>query len=391
MTGLPLRTVSRRGTPVAPAIAVIFLLSVTARQALVEWKARPQNAQLSGLGSESTFNYSIGWVAPVRWVVTGGCGFIGCRLVSRLGQDPDNTVRVVDNLSASSRDDLRSVCGFREVSVASVAHMQPGNGVELVVGDIRDADLAVKAVAGADTVVHLAACTGVLSSVRNPRLDCEANVLGTLNYLEAARHAGCRSFVLASSGASLGNQDPPIHERKVPLPISPYGAGKLAGEAYCLAFHGTYGLGTVILRFGNVYGPGSAHKQSVVAKFIRRAHAGVPWLIYGDGQQSRDFIYVDDVVEALIKAARSGLAGQVFQIATGRETTVLELVQQLADVLAEATGARPTIKHTNFIAGEVRRNYCDISKAVEVLGWHPRTDLERGLRETVQWFANRGR
>jgi UDP-glucose 4-epimerase len=129
----------------------------------------------------------------------------------------------------------------------------------------------------------------------------------------------------------------------------------------------------------------------VVARFIKQALAGEPWVIYGDGYQSRDFIFVDDVVQALITAARAGLGGNVFQIGTSRQTTVLELVQQLAEALAETTGARPTVKHASSIAGEVRRNYSDISKAIEVLEWRPRTDLERGLRETVQWFANRER
>jgi UDP-glucose 4-epimerase len=172
----------------------------------------------------------------------------------------------------------------------------------------------------------------------------------------------------------------------VPRPLSPYGASKLAGEGYCQAFHGSYAQPTIALRFGNVYGPRSAHKQSVVAKFIKSALSGEVLQIYGDGTQTRDFIYVDDLVEAVIAAASSGLGGEVFQIATHRETTVVELADLLVAILEEKTGRRPELKHAAPLAGEIRRNFSDISKARQLLGWQPRTDLAQGLRETVEWF-----
>lgn len=323
----------------------------------------------------------------MRWLITGGCGFIGTNLVAHLLEiESGSSIRVVDNLSASAREDLGAVCDFGEVEAGGVGAMG-SPGVELVVGDIKDAGLARRVVAGAEVVVHLAACTGVLPSLEDPRQDCETNVLGTLNYLEAARHAGCKAFVFASSGAPLGEHDPPIHEEKVPRPVSPYGASKLAGEGYCHAFFGSYGLATVALRFGNVYGPRSGHKQSVVAKFIKLALQRQSLKIYGAGQQTRDFIFVEDLVDAIYRAATAGVGGEVFQIATHRETTVLELTDLLVKVVRHRTGVRAMVEHTEAMAGEVMRNFSDVSKAKRVLGWEPRVGLEEGLGRTVEWFV----
>src|SRR5262249_36747261 len=209
---------------------------------------------------------------------------------------------------------------------------------------------------GMHAVVHLAANPGVGPSVADPRADCVTNVIGTLNYLEACRHAGVRRFVFASSGAPVGECEPPIHEELPAHPVSPYGASKLAGEAYCSAYRRTFGLETVVLRFGNCYGPLSSHKGSVVAKFIRAAIAGEPWEIYGDGRQTRDFIFVDDVADAIIRGATAdGVGGEVFQIATSAETTVLELAGQLGRVLARNGIAAPELRHGEVRVGDVKR------------------------------------
>jgi UDP-glucose 4-epimerase len=323
----------------------------------------------------------------MKWLITGGCGFIGTNLISYLIEKNEQTsIRVFDNLSASTREDLSKVAEFREVE-STWGSMSDGGGVELIVGDIRDSEAASAAAQGAEVVVHLAACTGVLPSVEDPRQDCETNVLGTLNVLLAARNTKAKAFILASSGAPLGEQDPPIHEEKVPRPVSPYGASKLAGEAYCHAFFGSYGLPTVALRFGNVYGPRSEHKQSVVAKFIKKALAGEKLQIYGEGNQTRDFIFVEDLVDAIYRAATAEVGGEVFQIATHRETTVLELTEQLVGVIKQRTGMEPVLIHTEAMAGEVMRNFSDVSKAKRVMGWEPRVGLEEGLQRTVDWFV----
>ena len=324
----------------------------------------------------------------MNWLITGGCGFIGTNLAARLlKQDEGCAIRIVDNLSSSSRDELAAICDYRETDANRLGPVR-GEGVELVVGDIRDTELALLATQGAEAVVHLAACTGVLPSVEDPRTDCETNVLGVFNYLNGARQAGCTSFVFASSGAALGEQTPPIHEQQTPRPVSPYGASKQCGEAYCFAFHGSYGLGTVALRFGNVYGPGSIHKMSVVSKFTKRAFDREILFIYGDGSQTRDFIYIEDLVDAVVKAATAGIGGEVFQIATFRETTVSELAETLIGIIKEKAGIDAVIEHSSRMAGEIQRNFSDISKAKRVLGWEPRITLHQGLGTTVEWFVD---
>lgn len=321
-----------------------------------------------------------------RWLITGGCGFIGVNLVERILRDePGAAIRILDNLSVGGREDLAQVCQFKDVPLSAID--VPTNGIELVVGDIRDAEATEAACRGVDIIVHLAANAGVAPSMENPRFDCEANVIGTFNMLEAARLNGVSSFIFASSGAPLGEQEPPIHEEKVPRPVSPYGASKLAGEAYCSAYFHAYGIKTVALRFGNVYGPRSKHKSSVVAKFIKKALAGEPLEVYGDGNQTRDFIYIQDLVGAIILAARSNLGGEVFQIATYRETTVKELTDQLVDLLKQVM---PNLEVTVFYGekrpGDVVRNYSDISKARRLLGFEPCYDLKKGLKETISWY-----
>jgi UDP-glucose 4-epimerase len=321
----------------------------------------------------------------MKWLITGGCGFIGSSLIRRLRDTPSHCIRVIDNLSVGTEQDLARVTEFDRIENGAGSPLTPGGPTQLLVGDIRDSQALAAAVDGVEVIVHLAANTGVIPSIDNPLLDCETNVIGTVRTLEAARAASVERFVLASSGAPLGAQEPPIHEEKVPRPVSPYGASKLSGEAYCSAYHGSFGLKTVAFRFGNVYGPGSTHKGSVVAKFIKQAMAGETVTIFGDGSQTRDFIYIEDLVDALVLATKVERGGEIFQIATGGETTVNEVAELLKKALVDA-GLRMDIRYDAPRAGEVIRNYSDISKAKSILGWEPRRSLEQGLAETVKWF-----
>ena len=255
--------------------------------------------------------------------------------------------------------------------------------------DILDRNAIASACVDREVVVHLAANTGVVPSIDDPRADCMANIVGTLNCLEAARHGTVSRFVFASSGAPLGVVEPPMHEEKAARPCSPYGASKLAGEGYCSAYWHSYGLETVALRFGNVYGPHSSHKSSVVARFIQQALAGEPLVINGDGGQTRDFIYVGDLVQAIRQAATTpGIGGHLFQVATARETTVLELASVLVEVLRDHGVSGVNLRHGPGRIGDVRRNYSDTSKARHLLGWEARTTLREGLVHTVAWFLD---
>jgi UDP-glucose 4-epimerase len=240
---------------------------------------------------------------------------------------------------------------------------------------------------GIETVVHLAASTGVPASVENPVFDMENNVIGTFNMLDAARQNAVKKFIFASSGASIGECAPPIHEEMIPHPVSPYGASKLAGEGYCSAYYHIFGIDTAVLRFSNVYGPSSNHKNSVVAKFIRQAIKGETLEIYGDGRQTRDFIYIQDLIEAIILAVKIDCAGgETFQIATSIETTLGKLTDELIPILNKSGIRNIEVFHSFPRPGDVLRNYSDTSKAREMLGWKARVNLTNGLRHTVDWF-----
>ena len=246
--------------------------------------------------------------ASRKVLVTGGAGFIGSNLVRVLLAEGWQ-VTVFDNLSSGPPLYIEQL------------------PVELIRGDVLDVEMVERTVRGFDAIVHLAAQNGVPNSLANPRRDFEVNAIGTLNLLEAARHSEIRRFVFASSNAPLGRQEPPAEENKAPLPISPYGASKLTGEAYCLAYHGSWGLGSVILRFANVYGPYSGRKSSVVARFFNDILAGSPITIDGEGTQTRDFVYVVDLCGAIAAALNSEVSGEVFQIATGQPTRIKDLVE----------------------------------------------------------------
>lgn len=320
----------------------------------------------------------------MNWLITGGCGFIGSSLIKMLANEDNHNIRVLDNLTTGTREDLFEACKYSEVNVESIDSFK---GVELVVGDIQDEKLAVKVTKKADVIVHLAANTGVGPSVENPRLDCMANVIGTFNYLEAARINNVPKFVFASSGASTGDVEPPIHEELPPHPVSPYGASKLAGEGYCSAYYKTFNIQTVMLRFGNVYGPGSVHKNSIVAKFIRQALNKQTLEIFGDGKQTRDFIYIDDLTNAInLAVVKNNIGGEVFQIASNQETTITDLTIKINAILNQNGINDINVINGDSRLGDVRRIYSDTSKAKNRLGWQPRVSQEEGLKKTVEYF-----
>ena len=301
------------------------------------------------------------------YLVTGGCGFIGVNLVSRLA-GLGARVRILDNLSLGKREDVAPL------------------GSDLRVGDIRDMAALKDACQGMDVVVHLAAHTRVVESISHPELNFEINAVGTMNVLRACRDAGVKKVIFASTGgAILGEQVPPVHEGMVPRPVSPYGASKLVGEAYCSAFCGSFGLNTVALRFSNVYGPFSYHKGSVVAQFFRNLMQEEPLVIYGDGQQTRDFLYVDDLVDAVLLADKSETPGEVFQIASGRETSLKDLLAAMKRVLPSV---KFDVRYEPARAGEILRNYASIEKARRLLGYNPSKKLDDGLRDTWSWFVS---
>ena len=322
----------------------------------------------------------------MNWLITGGCGFIGRAVITRLLEEGGHNIRVLDNLSVGLLADLEALGPVAQIALGDLcSNWAPG--ITFSKGDIREADDMVKASQGAEVLVHLAANTGVFPSVQDPRFDAETNVLGVLNVLEACRENKVGRMVFASSGAPLGVQQPPLHEELAPHPASPYGASKLAGEGYCSAYFHCFGVESVVLRFGNVYGEGSTLKASVVAKFIKQALAGEKLEIYGDGSQTRDFIHISDLVNAILAAAsKPDIGGETFQIATASETTVGELTEKLVGALAGEGVTNIEYYNGEARQGDVARNFSDTSKAKKMLDWHTEVSLDEGLRKTVRFF-----
>jgi UDP-glucose 4-epimerase len=307
-------------------------------------------------------------MCAVRTLVTGGCGFIGANLVPMLVGRGDD-VRILDNFSLAGPDRVA------------------GTGADVLQGDIRDRDAVARAMDGVEAVIHLAAFGNVVDSVAEPYENFDVNARGTLNVLAGAAAAGVRRFVFASTGgAVIGDAPPPVDERSVPRPISPYGASKLSGEGYCHAFRGSYGLETVALRFANVYGPRSEHKKGAITAWIKRALNGAPLVIYGDGSGSRDFLYVEDLCRGILAAYDAPEIEPVVHLSSERETTLTEL----ARLIVQATGAEVAIEHQGRRRGEVERNFAMAGLASELLGFRASISLEDGLARTVEWFRSNG-
>ncbi len=300
-------------------------------------------------------------------VITGGRGFIGVNLATLLYKS--RLIVIVDNLER-----------------ASPTGWEAGN-FEFVQASILDHAAVTAAFQGASAVVHLAAYGSVVESVTDPIMNFSTNVQGTFNVLNAAITAGIHRVVFASTGGALiGDAPPPVDEDSLPKPISPYGASKLCGEAYCHAFAKSRGLDVVCLRFGNVYGPHSAHKKGAVTMFIKALMCDEPIVIYGDGSASRDYIHVEDLCSGIQAGLDTpSIGGDVFHLATGRETTILEL----AHILREVAGKpNHTIEFRPARCGEVMRNFARYDKAARVLGYAPKISLKEGLTKTYRWFED---
>jgi UDP-glucose 4-epimerase len=306
-------------------------------------------------------------------LVTGGAGFIGSNIVEELVRRGEG-VRILDNFSTGKRENIAL---FLE-------------DIELIEGDLRHLDTVRQVVEGVDYVLHQGAIPSVPRSIDNPLDTDESNVRGTLNLLVAARDAGVKSVVCASSSAVYGDIPtlPKIEEMK-PSPLSPYAVSKLAGEHYCQVFYQVYCLETVALRYFNVFGPRqdpTSEYAAVVPKFVTAMLRGEQPVIYGDGEQSRDFSYVTNVVQAnLLAATAPGVGGQVFNIACGQRYNLLELVVTINRILG--TDIAPV--HTSPRVGDIKHSLADITRAREKLGYQVEVEFEEGLRRLITWSRER--
>jgi len=305
-----------------------------------------------------------------KYIVTGGAGFIGSNIVEELVKRGEK-VRVIDNFTSGKIENLRPFL----------------RKIELIKGDIRDEKAVARAVKGSDFVLHLAALRSVAKSVEEPVETHDVNATGTLNLLIAAKKAGVRRFVYSSTCAAYGDAKKfPQRETDAAAPISPYGASKLAGENYCMVFANTLGLEAVALRYFNVYGPRQNPESmysSVVPAFIFDVMSGRKPVVEWDGKQSRDFVFVKDVVRAnLLAATAKKASGQVFNVGNGYPTAIYDLLMYIEKALSKRIAPKFGPKRE----GDVRKVYSDISKAKRTLGFKPGVTLEQGLKLTVQWF-----
>src|SRR5262245_7749100 len=306
-----------------------------------------------------------------RVLVTGGAGFVGSNLVRRLIQE-EAKVTVLDDLFTGRRENL------------------PSAGLTFVEGSVCDPALVEHLVADSEIVFH-AAARNIVVSTRNPREDFETNIGGTLNVLLAARATGVLRVIYTSSTSVYGNpRYLPVNEDDHLSLLTPYAVSKLSGEHYCTAFYESYGLPTTAVRYSNIFGPGQDPANpycGVVAKFVDALFAGKPPVIHGDGNQTRDFTYIDDAVDATLLAATSERAlGEVFNVGTGIETNV----NRLAETLIAVTGAHVRPEHADRRdVDNIRRRVVNIEKTRRALRWVPEVSLEEGLRRTVEWQRQR--
>ena len=306
----------------------------------------------------------------VKVLVTGGGGFIGSHIVDRLLAD-GHAVRVLDNFATGRRENLLGVM----------------DEIELVEGDIQSYERVHNAVAGCEVVLHQGALPSVPRSVQDPLTSNATNVTGTLNVLLAARDAGVCRVVYASSSSIYGaNPELPKHEGLLPQPISPYAVAKLAGEGFCRSFNEIYGLETVALRYFNVFGPRQdplSQYAAVVPNFISAMMNGASPVVYGDGEQSRDFTYVGNVVEGNVLAMTAeGVAGKAYNVAAGDRTTLNELLAHIGRLV----GREPAPRYDEPRPGDVKHSHADVSAAARDLGYTPNVSIEEGLRLTFDWF-----
>jgi UDP-N-acetylglucosamine 4-epimerase len=307
------------------------------------------------------------------YLVTGGAGFIGSNLVREILQAGDR-VRVLDNFSTGKRENLAEV----------------RDRIELLEGDVRDPASCRAACAGADYVLHQAALGSVPRSVADPAQSHDANATGTLNMLLAARDSGARRFVYASSSSVYGNSEAREKVETLPTrPLSPYATSKLTGENYTLVFHSVYGLETVALRYFNVFGPrqdpDSAY-AAVIPLFVKNLLAGTAASIYGDGEQTRDFTYVANVVQANLRACLAGTeaCGRAYNIACGKNVSINRLYQLIAQRLQRRIEPRYLPERK----GDVRSSLADIGLAGKYLGYRPTHQLEAGLDQALGWYRD---
>jgi nucleoside-diphosphate-sugar epimerase len=336
-------------------------------------------------------------------LITGGAGFIGCNLVRRLIKEGVK-VRVFDNFSTGKRENLANLVSVNppasviarspersrratKQSQTPVLPISVSPALDIFEGDLRDFALILEATKDIEIIFHQAALPSVIRSVRAPNTTNDVNITGTLNLLEAARANSVKKVIYASSSSIYGDSPTlPKKEDMIPNPLSPYAVSKIAGEHYMKVFSHLYGINTIILRYFNVYGPYQdpiSEYSGVIAKFITAFINNKPITVYGNGEQSRDFTYVDDVVEANILAAKSDASGEVFNVAGGNRHSLNQMIKILKSIFKKDDYE---VVYKDVRLGDVKHSQSDVLKIREELDFKAKVSFEKGLRKTVEWY-----
>jgi len=324
----------------------------------------------------------------MRVIITGGLGFIGINLAKYLlAKKTIKQIVIIDKMTESTTNNLSSFCKFRYFS-SSKQYRKTKDKVVVIKANVMNKKFSENIVIKDDIIVHLAAESGVDISISHPEKSFNVNVVGAFNYLNAARIKKVKRFIFASSGAVFGKAKPPLTEKTIKGAISPYGSSKLTIESFCETFSGMFKLKTTVLRFSNCYGIYSDNKSSVISKFIKNINKGHVNYVNGNGMQTRDFIYVDDLVDAIYKSFSDKSDFSDYNVSTGKETSIKNLLKMLKDIYKNYD-KKVYIKYQKERLGDMKKNYAKPNKIIKSLNWNPRISLSDGLKTTVDWYSQR--
>ena len=324
----------------------------------------------------------------MKILITGGLGFIGSNLVQLLIKKKSiKKIIIVDNFSKTSLSYIELICKFKFFEQSS-GFKSTKDRIVVIKEDIKNYKFALNITKNIDCIIHLAAESGIDVSISSPKKSFDTNVIGTFNYLEAARNNNVKLFIFASSGAVFGITKPPMKENFPRLPISPYGSSKLSIESFCETYSNVFNINTTILRFSNAYGLYSSHKKSVVANFIKNIINNKIIYINGNGKQTRDYIFAEDVVNGIYKSILNSKKSRTYHIATGKETSVNNLIKKLISTFNKTKYAIPEIINTEGRRGDIKHNCLSIAHSKKNLNWSNITVLDKGLKKTINWFLS---
>ena len=323
----------------------------------------------------------------MKVLITGGLGFIGQNLLRFLISKKEIVkIIVVDNYSKVKNPDLKDLKNIKYFSKENYKINK--SRINIIKANIKDFSFAKLICREIDSVIHLAAESGVDISVNKPKYAFDINVLGTFNYLEASRLNNVKNFIFASSGSVFGRATPPMHEDYEKNPISPYGSSKLAIESFCNSYASIYDINTTILRFSNAYGNHSFHKNSVISKYIKNILNNKSLIVFGDGRQTRDYIHVNDIVLAIFKSIKTKSKSESYHIGTGIETEINQIIKIMSSIFKKLGYNIPAIVYENNRIGDMKNNSLYIKNTYKKLKWKSAIQLDEGIKNTISWYIS---